>query len=312
MNLPSSITLREVGPRDGFQSLKAFIPTKQKLEIIRDLVDAGVGEIEATSFVNPKAIPQLADAAELMAKVPRKEVNYSVLVPNFKGAQYAVAAGADKMVVVISASESHNQANIRRSIADSLADLDPIFSLARANRVEVIGMAAVSFGCPYQGQVPEAEVFRILDAYVARGAAAVIMADTTGMATPLQVERMVAQCRERHPEIPLALHFHNNRGTAMANLLTAAAAGATIFDTALGGIGGCPYVPQASGNLPTEDVVFMLADMGIETGIDLLSIIRAARRLEEIIGYTLPGQVMKSGPRDPRLAAEICGIGDHP
>jgi hydroxymethylglutaryl-CoA lyase len=312
MNLPSRITLREVGPRDGFQSLKDFIPTRQKLETIKDLVEAGVREIETTSFVSPKAVPQLADAAELMAKVPRKEVHHSVLIPNFKGAQNAVAAGADKIVVLISASESHNQANIRRSIADSLADFDPIFSLARENRVEVIGSAAVAFGCPYQGEVPEADVFRILDPYAVRKVNAVIIADTTGMATPLRVERMVARFRERYPEIPLALHFHNNRGTAMANLLTAAAAGAAIFDTALGGIGGCPYVPQAAGNLPTEDVVCMLADMGIETGIDLLSIIRAARRLEEVLGYTLPGQVMKSGPRDPRLAAEICGIGDHP
>jgi hydroxymethylglutaryl-CoA lyase len=212
------------------------------------------------------------------------------------------------LVVVISATEAHNQENVRRSIDESLGDLDAIFTLAKENGTQVIGAVAVSFGCPYQGDVPEKDVFRVVEAYMSRGAASVILADTTGMTTPTRVEQMVLKFRDRFPGVEFILHFHNNRGTAMANLLTALMAGATTFDTALGGIGGCPYVPQAAGNLPTEDVVFMLEDMGVCTGIDLKAIIGAAHLLEKILGYSLPGQVMKSGPRDPKLAAKICGV----
>jgi len=227
------------------------------------------------------------------------------MVPNLRGAQNAIAAKADQLVVVISATEAHNQENVKRSIDESLGDLDAIFSLAKENDTPVIGALAVSFGCPYHGDVPEKNVFRVVEEYISRGAVSIILADTTGMTTPTRVERMVLQFQKRFPGVEFTLHFHNNRGTAMANLLSALMAGATTFDTALGGIGGCPYVPQAAGNLPTEDVVFMLEDMGVRTGIDLEAIIRAARLLEKILGYSLPGQVMKSGPRDPKLAAKI-------
>jgi len=305
MDLPSKVKLREVAPRDGFQSLKDFLPTEQKLQIIEAVVKAGVKDVEATSFVSPNAIPQLRDAADLLAQVPRQGVTHAAMVPNLRGAQNAIAAKADQLVVVISATEAHNQENVRRSIDESLGDLDAIFSLAKKNDTPVIGALAVSFGCPYQGDVPKEDVFRVVDAYIQRGAASIILADTTGMTTPTRVERMVLQFQKRFPGVKFTLHFHNNRGTAMANLLSALMAGATTFDTALGGIGGCPYVPQAAGNLPTEDVVFMLEDMGVSTGIDLEAIIRAARFLEKVLGYTLPGQVMKSGPLDPKLAPKI-------
>jgi hydroxymethylglutaryl-CoA lyase len=308
MDLPSKVKLREVAPRDGFQSLKDFLPTEQKLQIIEAVVQAGVKDIESTSFVSPKAIPQLRDAAGLFAQVPREGIIHAAMVPNLRGAQNAIAARADQLVVVISATEAHNQENVRRSIDESLGDLDAIFTLAKENGTQVIGAVAVSFGCPYQGDVPEKDVFRVVEAYMSRGAASVILADTTGMTTPTRVEQMVLKFRDRFPGVEFILHFHNNRGTAMANLLTALMAGATTFDTALGGIGGCPYVPQAAGNLPTEDVVFMLEDMGVCTGIDLEAIIGAAHLLEKILGFSLPGQVMKSGPRDPKLAAKICGV----
>jgi hydroxymethylglutaryl-CoA lyase len=311
MDFSSKVKLREVGPRDGFQSLRDFIPTERKLEIIEALVRAGVEDMETTSFVSPKAVPQLRDAADLIARVPRQGINHAALVPNLKGAQNAITAGVNQLVVVISASDVHNRANIGRSIDESLADLDAIFALARDNNVPVNGAIGVSFGCPYQGDVPEEEVFRVIEAYISRGAAAVILADTTGMATPSRVDRMVRAFRDRFPDTDFALHFHNNRGTAMANLLAALLAGATTFDTALGGIGGCPNVPKAAGNLSTEDVVFMLEDMGVGTDIDLERIIGAALLLETILGYTLPGQVMKSGPRDPKLAARICGVGHN-
>ena len=311
MKLPTQVTLRDVCPRDGFQSLPEFVPTPQKIEVIQALQAAGVSEIESTSFVSPKAIPQMRDAADLMAQVPRAGVTHATLVPNLKGAQNAIAAGADKLVVVISASEAHNRENVRRSVADSLADLDAIFDLARDRQVPVIGSVAVAFGCPYQGDVPQRDVFQIATSYLDRGAVTVILCDTTGMATPVRVAAMVREYQTAFPGTDFALHLHNNRGTAMANLLAALMNGATTFDTALGGIGGCPYVPQAAGNLPTEDVVYMLEDMGVRTGIDLTRIIQAAHLLERMLGYTLPGQVMKSGPRDPKLAAKVCGVSAH-
>ncbi len=312
MNLPDEVMLREVALRDGLQSLDRCVPTEQKLEIIDAVVAAGIRQVEATSFVSPKAIPQLRDAAAVMAGVPRGEAVYAALVPNVRGAQDAVAAGADEIVVVISASEAHNRENVRRSVDESLAGLDDVFETALTAGVRVIGSVAVSFGCPFQGDVPESDVFRIVGEYVRRGAHAVILADTTGMAGPTRVERRVMAFRERFPDTRLVLHFHNNRGVAMANLLAALQAGAACFDTALGGIGGCPYVPRAAGNLATADVVFMLEEMGVATGVDLEKLIAAAHRLEKILGFTLPGQVMKSGPRDPRLAARICGVGGRP
>ena len=308
MNLPSEVNLREVAPRDGFQFLKKFLPTDQKLQIIEALAISGIRHIEATSFVSPEAIPQLRDAAELMSRLPRQNTTYAVMVPNLKGAQKAIAAKADRLVAVISATEAHNQKNVHRSITESLADLDAIFAVSQKNNIPVIGAIAVAFGCPYQGDVPRDDVFMLVESYVSRGAISMILADTTGMASPTRVKQLVGQFQDRFSGTDLVLHFHNNRGTAMANLLSALLAGATQFDTSLGGIGGCPYVPQAAGNLPTEDVVFMLEDMGIHTGIDLEAVIKASHLLEKTLGYTLPGQVMKSGPRDPELAARLCGI----
>ena len=303
MDLPRQVIIREVGPRDGFQSLKTFFPTTDKLDVIEAIYRAGVTQIETTSFVSPRAIPQLKDAAEVMAGVSRQGGIHAAMVPNMEGAEKALAAGADQLVVVISATEAHNRANVRRGIDASLADLDGIFFLARQQLVPVVGAIAVAFGCPYQGDVPSADVFDIANAYLEKGAVSVILADTTGMATPIRVTNLAGEFQRRFSEPELIFHFHNNRGIAMANLLAALTVGVIRFDTALGGIGGCPYVPQASGNLATEDVVFMLEDMGVYTGIDLSKIIQAARLLEKRLGYTLPGQVMKSGPRDPEKAA---------
>ncbi len=309
MELPKSVRIREVGPRDGFQSWKDFISTDQKIEVIDALLNAGVKEIEATSFVSPRAVPQLRDAAELMGRVKRDGAIYAALVPNLKGVELAISSRVDEIVLVISATESHNQANIRRSIDESLNEMDAIFQLAREENVPILGAISVAFGCPYEGDVSEKNVLRIAEAYFNKGARDIILADTTGMATPTRVENLLDIFKEYFDLSHIILHFHNNRGTAMANLLAALIKGVTAFDTALGGIGGCPYVPQAAGNLPTEDVVYMLEDMGINTGIDLLKLIQAAHILEKILGESLPGQVMKSGPRDPGLAKEVCRIG---
>jgi hydroxymethylglutaryl-CoA lyase len=306
MKLPDRIRIREVAPRDGFQSVSRFISTEHKLQLIRSLLDAGVKELETTSFVSHEAVPQLRDASELMAQVPREGTVHTALIANLRGAVDAVAAGVSGLVVVISASEAHNHANVRRSIDDSLRDLDGIFGHAHANNVFVNGAIAVSFGCPYQGDVPAGDVFRLADEFIRRKASSIVFADTTGMATPKRVDSLVREFRQMHPQQQYSLHFHNNRGTAMANLLAALLAGATVFDTALGGIGGCPNVPLAAGNLATEDVVFMLEDMGIRTDLNLRKLISAARMLEKILGFILPGQVMKSGPRAPDAQSMGC------
>jgi hydroxymethylglutaryl-CoA lyase len=310
MHLPLQVHLREVAPRDGFQSLPQFIPTSQKVQIIEALARAGVKEVETTSFVSSKAIPQLADAAELLAQVSRQGLICAALVPNALGAKRALDAGVDQLVVVISASDAHNRANVRRSITDSVMDLEGIFASALERGVPVTGAIAVAFGCPFQGEVPPEDVLGVAAALVARGSQRIILADTTGMATPTRILSMVRSFRDRFPGSELVLHLHNNRGTAMANLLAALQAGVDRFDTALGGIGGCPNVPRAAGNLPTEDVVYMLEDMGISTGIELEAIIAAARLLESIVGRPLPGQVMKSGPRTGTAGEQpICNGG---
>ncbi|MFH1136783.1 MAG: hydroxymethylglutaryl-CoA lyase [Pseudomonadota bacterium] len=304
---PKKVFIREVAPRDGFQSWPDFVPTEKKIEVITAIMAAGVAEMETTSFVSPKAIPQMRDAAEVMRAVPRSGCRHEALVPNLQGARMALEAGAQGLVVVISAGEAHNLANIRRTIAQSLEDLRAIFDLAAGGKIPVIGALAVSFGCPFQGDISEDEVFRLADAFAEGGAASVILADTTGMATPPRVETLVRRFMERFPGLPYSLHFHNNRGTAMTNLYAGLRAGAETFDAALGGVGGCPNVPQAAGNLPTEDVVYLLEELGYDSGVDLLKIIEAARLLEKILGRTLPGQVMKSGPRNPGAVARICG-----
>lgn len=296
MSLPDKIKIREVAPRDGFQTWPEFIPTSLKLQIIEAVIAAGIVELETTAFVSPKAVPQMSDAAEVMHAVPRKGVTHAALVPNLKGAQLALAAGVDQLNVVISASEAHNMANFRRSIKESQDDLAPIFSLARNQNVEIVGAVAVAFGCPFSGEVPVQNVLQLIETYVSLGSQVIAIADTTGMATPLRVEKLVGLLKDRFPQNKILLHLHNNRGSAMANLYAGLRAGATIFDTSLGGIGGCPNVPQAAGNLATEDVVCMLEDMGVRTGIDLEKLLAAARFLEKSLGRQLPGQVLKSGP----------------
>jgi hydroxymethylglutaryl-CoA lyase len=308
MNLPQRVTIREVAPRDGFQSWPEFVPTTTKVQVIEAVIAAGVTQFETTAFVSPKAVPQMSDAEAVLKSVPRGKVTHGALIPNLKGAQLAVAAGVNQLNVVISASEAHNMANFKRPIADSLAALEPIFKLAADNRVQVIGAVAVAFGCPFAGEVPARDVLKLIDAYVSLGADFIALADTTGMATPRRIQNLIGLIRDRFPQKEMVLHLHNNRGSAMANLYAGLQAGVTIFDTALGGIGGCPNVPQASGNLATEDVVCMLEDMGIHTGVDLAVLLDAARLLEKCLGRELPGQVLKSGPIMPAPPQTCCGL----
>src|SRR5262245_15272206 len=287
---PSSVSIREVGPRDGLQNEQP-VPTADKVRLINALSRTGVSRIEAVSFVHPKAIPQMADADEVWAAIDKVPgVRYSALVPNLRGLKRAIDAGFEEIEVVVSASDTHNRRNINRSTEESL---DEIAQIQSTFKTEVI--IATSFGCPYEGDVDPQRVAGIVDRVVADGAPRVSFGDTTGMATPLRVKRVVTAVRERHPDLPLLLHFHNTRGTGLANILTALELGITEFDASVGGLGGCPYAPGATGNVATEEVVHMLHDMGIDTGVSLESMIECAALAQEIVGRELPSGVLKAG-----------------
>ncbi|NJC68796.1 hydroxymethylglutaryl-CoA lyase [Planosporangium thailandense] len=299
--MPSAVSIREVGPRDGLQN-EDPVPTEAKVRLLDALTATGVGRIEAVSFVHPKAIPQMADADEVWKAASKNpQVRYSALVPNSRGAQRALDAGFTEIEVVVSASDTHNRRNLNRSTDESLDDIAALIDLLHnaGARAEVI--VATSFGCPYEGDVDPARVASIIDRVVADGADRVAFGDTTGMATPPRVVAVVSRVRERHPDLPILLHFHNTRGTALANVYAALQLGVTEFDASVGGLGGCPYAPGASGNVATEEVVHMLHDMGIETGVDLAALLDAARLAQEIVGRELPSGVLRAGPRLPDM-----------
>ncbi|GAA2587870.1 hydroxymethylglutaryl-CoA lyase [Dactylosporangium fulvum] len=295
----SFISIREVGPRDGLQN-EDPVPADAKVRLLDALSATGAQRIEAVSFVHPKAIPQMADADEVWARAAKNPaVRYSALVPNSKGAQRALAAGFTEIEVVVSASDTHNQRNVNRSTDESLDDIAGLIDLLHTAGATAEVIISTSFGCPFEGDVDPARVAGIVDRVVADGADRVAFGDTTGMGTPRRVEEVVGRVRERHPDLPLLLHFHNTRGTALANVLTALRLGITEFDASVGGLGGCPYAPGATGNVATEEVVHMLHDMGYETGIDLRALIEAARIAQEIAGRELPSGVLRAGPRLP-------------
>jgi hydroxymethylglutaryl-CoA lyase len=304
MSLPAHVTMREVGTRDGIQSLGAFVPTDQKIEMANRLATTGLTRIEVTSFMSPKAVPQMADAEQVMAGLVRVPgVSWEPLVPNVRGTQRALATMPDKIQVVLAASDTFNMKNIRMNVDDSLRSIGEIMPLAQDAGVPVIAAIATSFGCPFEGEVPEDRLVSIVGRLLELGAEEVSIADTTGMANPLQVERTMGRLRERWPDVPFGLHFHNTRGMGLANVLAGLHAGVTTYDGSVGGIGGCPFAPKATGNVSTEDVVHMLHEMGVQTGIDLDALIGCAVRMSEILGNELPGQVMKAGPRSVRYAA---------
>jgi len=297
MELPTKVQIVEVGPRDGFQIESEFIPTEQKIKIIDKLSETGLQRIEATSFVHPKAVPQLADASEVMAGITRKEgVIYTALVPNVKGVERALQAGVEEINLVVSASESHNQNNMNMSIAESLKAFREAARIALDNGMRITGSIATAFGCPFEGRVSPQKVEEIAQEYLTMGVHEVSLADTTGMGDPSQVIDMVSRLRGQFKDVEFRLHLHNTRGAGMANVLAALFEGITIFDGSIGGLGGCPYAPGATGNIPTEDMVHMLESMGIDTGIDLSKLIDCAKMVQELLGRELPGQVMKAGP----------------
>ncbi len=304
MSLPARVTMREVGTRDGIQSLGAFVPTEHKIEMANRLARTGLTRIEVTSFVSPRAVPQMADAEQVMAGIERVPgVSWEPLVPNVRGTERALATKPDRVLVVLSASDTFNLKNIRMTIDDSLKSIGEIIPQARVAGVPVIAAISTSFGCPYSGDVPEERLFGVIASLLGLGVDEISIADTTGMANPLQVERTVSRVLDRWPDAAFGLHFHNTRGMGLANVVAGLRAGVSVYDASIGGIGGCPFAPRATGNVSTEDVVHMLHEMGIETGIDLDALIGCANRMSEILGNELPGQVMKAGPRSTRYAA---------
>jgi hydroxymethylglutaryl-CoA lyase len=297
MRLPESVSIREVGPRDGLQN-EDPVPTDAKVTLLDALSATGVRRIEAVSFVHPKAIPQMADAEEVWQRATKAPgVRYSALVPNSRGAQRALAAGFTEIEVVVSASDTHNRRNVNRSTAESLDDIAALIALLHEAGAAVEVIVATSFGCPYEGDIDPARVAGIVDRVLADGADRVAFGDTTGMATPRRVRDLLHAVRNHQPAVPVLLHFHNTRGTALANILTALELGITEYDASVGGLGGCPYAPGASGNVATEEVVHMLHDMGIDTGVDLDALIEVAHLAEEIVGRELPSGVLRAGPR---------------
>ena len=301
MRLPDHVTICEVGTRDGFQIEPEFIPTEQKVEVVDRLSEAGVPRIEVTSFVHPKAVPQLRDAEAVMAAIRRRPgTRYAALVPNDKGAARAVDAGVDAIHTVVSASESHNLANVNMTIAESIEKLRAVAQIAGRAGVPVQCGVSTSFGCPFEGEVPVAQLESVVARLVDLGARGIGLADTTGMANPRQVSEVLERLLPRFPGIEWTLHTHDTRAMAIPNILTALACGVTNFDASIGGLGGCPFAPGASGNVCSEDLVHCLHAMGVQTGIDLTKLIAVSRRVEQIIGRALPGQVMKAGPSTRR------------
>ena len=298
-SLPSSVRIREVGPRDGFQNEPEEIATADKVRLIDLLSGSGLRRIEVTSFVRPEVIPQLADAEEVLAAIERPEgVSFSVLIPNERGLERALAMRDrfDEINVFLSASETHNRKNVNRSVEDSLAGLERTLATATDAGLRCEGVISVSFGCPYEGEVPPERVFGIAERLAAAGCEEIGFGDTTGMANPRQAHEFFASARERLSGLELTAHFHNTRGQGLANALAALEEGVESFESSVGELGGCPVPPGSTGNIATEDLVSMLHEMGVETGIDLPRLIEAARAAQETLGRPLGAHVLRAGP----------------
>jgi hydroxymethylglutaryl-CoA lyase len=295
--LPEAVSVYEVSPRDGLQNEAAPVPLEDKLRLVRALIDAGLRRIELTSFVSPRWVPQLADADQLIRALgPRPEgVTFSALVPNATGLERALAVGLEEIAVFLSASETHNRKNTNKSIAQSLETFAEVVPPARAAGVRVRAYVSTVWGCPYEGDVPVERSLEITRALLELDCYQVSLGDTIGVGTPLQTRKLVERFLAEIPRERLALHFHDTRGTALANALVGLELGVRDFDSSVGGLGGCPYAPGAAGNLASEDLVFMLHGMGIHTGIDLERLIEAGRVAERVVGRALPGKVHQAG-----------------
>ncbi|PLC53234.1 hydroxymethylglutaryl-CoA lyase [Pollutimonas nitritireducens] len=297
---PRRIHIHDVAMRDGLQIEPNFVPTEQKIALINALSRTGVSKIEATSFTSPKAIPALRDAEEVMMGIERAPgVKYVCLVPNMRGAQRAMQCGVDEINLVMSASETHNLANLRMTREQSLRVLSEITAELQG-KIDINISISTAFGCPMEGIVPSEDVLRLGDRFAALGVQGITLCDTTGMANPAQVEALCTGLAQRWP-LELTLHFHNTRGMGLANVIAGLATGIDRYDSSLAGLGGCPYAPGATGNICSEDLVHMLDSMGLQTGVDLDRLVFCAKQMAEMVGHDVPGQVMKAGRWDKRF-----------
>ncbi len=307
-DLPASVQIREVGPRDGFQNEPETIPTERKVELIDMLARTGLRRLEVTSFVRPDVIPQLSDATEVLQRIDvPSEVSVSVLVPNERGLEDALELrdglardrpAFDAINVFLSASETHNRKNVNRSIAESLEGLEVVLGRAREAGLRCEGVISTSFGCPYEGRVPPERVLEIASKLRDFGVQEIGFGDTTGMANPVQVGELFSRWLDALDGVELTAHFHNTRGQGLANVLAALQAGVTSFESSFGELGGCPVPPGATGNIATEDLVSMLYEMDIQTGIDLDALLACSRRVQEILGRPLGSHTLVAGPVD--------------
>lgn len=293
MKLPKRVKIKEVGPRDGLQNEKQSIPTEDKIAWINSLSETGLSYIEVSSFVHPKWIPQLADASEVLRKIRRKPgVTYAALVPNLRGLDRALEANMDEVSIFMSASEAHNQNNINKSIEETYAVLGEVVKEAKASGKTVRGYLSTVIGCPYEGSVAPSQVRKVAEHLFSMGIDELSLGDTIGVGVPNQVEQLLEELLPHFTADKLAMHFHDTRGTALANIVKSLEMGITAFDSSLGGLGGCPYAKGASGNVATEDLLYMLHEMGIETGIDFNTIMKSAQLIEKIRGEKLNSRQM--------------------
>jgi hydroxymethylglutaryl-CoA lyase len=298
---PDRVSVYEVSPRDGLQNERATVPLRGKLRLVDSLVGAGLTRVEITSFVSPKWIPQLADADELSAHAtPPPGVTFSALCPNAKGLERARAVGMREIAVFLSASETHNRKNVNKSVAETLAAFEETIAPALAYGMRVRGYVSTVWGCPYEGDVDPKRALEIAKRLLAMGCYQVSLGDTIGVGTPRHTERVLQMALAEIPAERIAMHMHDTRGTALANVLVGLEMGVRDFDASVGGLGGCPYAPGAAGNLATEDLVYMLHGMGVQTGIDLERLVEAGRVAESVVGRPLPGKVHQAGVRSLR------------
>lgn len=299
MKAGTRIHMQEVGTRDGLQSEACFVPTLDKIALVDALSHCGLSKIEVTAFVSPQAIPALRDAGEVLRGIERVPgVLYTALVPNVRGAERAIEAKVDEMNLVMSVSETHNLCNLRMTCEQSFAQLAEVCRLAAQAGTRINMSLSCAFGCPMEGEVPEQGVLDWAQRFAGElGVHGITLCDTTGMAYPTQVSRMVERYLALLPGVELSLHFHNTRGMGLANVIAAIEAGARRFDASLGGLGGCPYAPGATGNVCTEEVVHALGLMGLDTGVDLEALLDAVRRMPGLLGHDVPSQLLKAGRR---------------
>lgn len=305
MNLPEKVSICEVGLRDGLQNEKVIPTTDDKLELLKACIDAGYRVIEVGSFMHPKKVPQMADTDELIKRIGNVEgVELRALIPNVRGVQRAIDCGCKKVKLNVSASRMHNLKNLNRTPEESVAGFADCVELAKKNNIAISGSISMPYASPWEGRTPVEDVDAIIEAYLKVGIDEISLSDASGQAVPNQVYDLCKHVREKYPQASWWLHFHNTRGAAMANILAAMQAGMNQFDASFGGLGGCPFVPGAAGNISSEDVINMLDEMGIQTGVDVLKVMAISRKVSELLGHGMDSYVLRAGRSKDLIASQ--------